>query len=119
MTTKGEKHGMFKSHRENDFIGLLLGILATWRVASLLYREAGPFEVFERIRNTAGVKHDTEGEPYAHNQIGKMLCCFWCTSVWAALPIAVLQRRLSPVIVLAYSAGAIFLGLVRVKLERQ
>ncbi len=119
MNTMEARHKTFRSGGENSFIGLLLGILATWRMASLLYREAGPFELFDRIRKTAGVKHDGTGEPYSDNQIGKMLCCFWCTSVWAALPIAVLQRRLSPVIILAYSAGAIFLGLVRVKLERR
>lgn len=102
-------------------MNLLVGILATWRLSSLLFREGGPFEMFDRVREIAGVRHDEHGEAVADNQIGKMLSCFWCTSVWSALFINALEDRrcISLNKVLAYSAGAIFLGFIHVRLEQK
>lgn len=60
-----------------DLPGLLLGALATWRLASLLHAEDGPFDLFALLRDAAG-----------SGFWGKMLACFRCTSLWAALPFA-------------------------------
>lgn len=98
-------------------IDLLTGILATWRLTHLLYAgdppEDGPFEMFAKIRDAAGVKFDEHSIPVSDNQIGKMLCCFWCTSVWAGLAVTGLQGSVSLRKVLAYSAGAILLEELR------
>lgn len=61
---------------------VLLG-LAGWRISSLLVYEAGPFDVFQHLRN---LFQPTVGE--ITNPIGKMLTCVWCTSVWTVLLVA-------------------------------
>jgi hypothetical protein len=76
---------------------LLRLILATWRLTSLLVQERGPDAVFQRIR-----------AHYYGTEVGKALGCFWCTSLWAAIAIVLLDR-ICPVAVdiLAVSTGAI------------
>lgn len=59
--------------------GIVLGVLAVYRIASLLTSEDGPWDIMVRLRRWAG-----EGF------WGKLLDCFACSSVWAALPIACL-----------------------------
>jgi hypothetical protein len=92
---------------------LLIRILATWRLASLLHSEEGPFEVFAQLRDVAGVRYDEHSKPVSDNQIGKMLSCFWCTSVWAAAIVGVLQGELNVLHILSDSAGAILIEQVR------
>lgn len=92
---------------------MIEGILATWRLASLLHREDGPWEIFAQIRDIAGVKYDEQSQAYSDNQIGKMLTCFWCISVWSALVVGLLRKKFNPVEILAYSAGAILVEKVR------
>lgn len=76
---------------------LLRLILATWRLTSLLVQEVGPYRVFVRLR---AAQRDTE--------IGAALECVWCTSVWAALFIVLLDHICPAAVdVLAFSAGAI------------
>jgi hypothetical protein len=84
-------------------IDLLIGILATWRLTSLLHNEDGPFDMFALARDAAGVRYDELSRPVSDNPVGKALTCFYCTSVWAGLIIG----RGSIVRALAYSAGAI------------
>lgn len=78
-------------------VNLLRLILATWRLTSLLVQERGPYVVFQRIR-----------DHYKGTEVGTALECVWCTSVWAAVLIVLLDR-VCPVAVdiLAVSAGAI------------
>lgn len=59
------------------FYWLVIGILVVWRVAHLFYGEDGPWEVFVRLRRAAG-----EGF------WGSLLDCFYCLSLWVALPLA-------------------------------
>jgi hypothetical protein len=86
------------------FFGLTLGILAVWRVTHLFTAEDGPGEILARLRQTVG-----EG------LWGRLLDCFYCLSLWVALPFALF---LSPPTAgwgesllawLALSAGAILL----------
>ncbi|MFT3979686.1 MAG: hypothetical protein QM687_04395 [Ferruginibacter sp.] len=53
----------------------ILSILATWRLTHLLSKEDGPFDwvYFLRIKAGAGF-------------FGSLLDCFYCVSVWIALP---------------------------------
>jgi hypothetical protein len=57
--------------------GLVLGGLAVWRITYLLSLEDGPADVFIRLRTFA-----------AKVPGGKLLTCFYCLSMWVAIPFA-------------------------------
>ncbi len=83
------------------FYWLIIGILVVWRITHLFYGEDGPGEIFVRLRRAVG-----EGF------WGSLLDCFYCLSVWIALPFAcwigeTWKQRL--LLWLALSAGAILL----------
>lgn len=84
-----------------QFYGLALGILCVWRITHLLHAEDGPWDVMARLRARVG-----------DGFWGSLLDCFYCLSLWIAVPFAVLlgytwkeQLLLWP----ALSAGAILL----------
>ena len=80
---------------------LLAGILAVWRVTHLLHAEEGPWDLSVRLRRAAG-----------DGFWGRLLDCFYCLSLWVALPIALLiGSGLAPkfVLWLGLSGGAIAL----------
>ena len=58
---------------------LLVAVLATWRLAHLLAREDGPFDLVLRLRVRLG-------EGFA----GRTLDCPYCLSLWLAAPFALL-----------------------------
>ena len=61
---------------------LLIGALATWRLAALLVTDDGPFDVFENIRKCVGVYYTDEiGRPLS--VLGKLFSCMWCMSIWS------------------------------------
>ena len=62
---------------EMKFYWLVLGILAVWRITSLVALEDGPADVFVRLRESVG-----------DGVIGKGLSCFYCMSLWDAAPFA-------------------------------
>src|SRR5213083_2129939 len=83
------------------FYALTLGILSVWRITHLLYGEDGPADVFVRLRRLAG-----------RSLFGQLLDCFYCLSVWIAVPFALWlggtwQERM--LLAPALSAGAILL----------
>jgi hypothetical protein len=49
--------------------------LANWRITHLFSKEDGPFNIIFLIRKKAG-----------NGFFGSLLDCFYCTSVWVALP---------------------------------
>ncbi|MHA2079086.1 MAG: DUF1360 domain-containing protein [Candidatus Thorarchaeota archaeon] len=63
--------------------------MATWRLASLLVNERGPFDIFMRIRELTGIEHDVEDDffPWSipDTFFGNLFGCVWCMSVWVAL----------------------------------
>jgi Protein of unknown function (DUF1360) len=59
------------------FYWLLLGALAVWRVTHLLAGEDGPWDLVLRLRQAAG-----------SGFWGRLMDCFYCVSVWVALPFA-------------------------------
>jgi hypothetical protein len=61
------------------FYWLVLGILTVWRITHFLQAEDGPWEIVVLLRRRAG-----EGF------WGKLLDCFYCLSVWVAVPFAFL-----------------------------
>jgi hypothetical protein len=91
----------------SHFYGLIVGILVVWRLAHLLYAEDGPWDVMLRLRRAAGEEF-----------WGSLLDCFYCLSLWLALPFALLLGDgLTERLLLwpALSAGAIFLERVSAK----
>ncbi len=61
------------------YYALALGALAVWRITHLLNAEDGPFRLLARLRRLAGVGF-----------WGEMLDCFYCLSLWIAVPFALL-----------------------------
>lgn len=55
----------------------VLASLATWRIAFLLVREAGPAEMLVHFRAWAGTV-----------LLGRLLSCVKCTGMWIAIPFA-------------------------------
>jgi hypothetical protein len=62
---------------EIKFYLLLVGALSVWRVTHLLQAEDGPWDIVVRLRRSAGAGF-----------WGKLLDCFYCLSMWVALPFA-------------------------------
>ena len=56
---------------------LLVAVLATWRASHLVVAEDGPWDVVVRLRRRAGT-----------GMIGRLMDCFYCTSLWVAAPMA-------------------------------
>lgn len=83
------------------FIGLVVGLLAVWRITHLLQAEDGPWEVVLRLRRAAG-----------QGMLGRLLDCFYCLSLWVAAPVALLVGEGTVARLLlwpALSGGAILL----------
>jgi Protein of unknown function (DUF1360) len=56
---------------------VLISSLAAWRLTHLFWGEDGPWNIFVRLRNLAGASF-----------VGQVLDCFYCLSLWIALPLA-------------------------------
>jgi Protein of unknown function (DUF1360) len=59
------------------FYWLTLGVLAVWRITHFFNAEDGPFNVGVRLRRMMGT-----------SVLGDLLDCFYCLSVWVAIPFA-------------------------------
>ena len=84
-----------------NFTWLMLGMLCVWRLTHLLVAEDGPWHLIARLRELAG------GAFW-----GGLLDCFYCLSLWTALPVALLigENGLTRVLLWpALSGGAILL----------
>jgi len=58
-------------------MGFLLCTLATWRLTHLLVAEDGPWDVIVRLRARLG-----------DSVVGQAMDCFYCSSLWLAIPFA-------------------------------
>ena len=79
----------------------VLASLATWRLAHLVAEEDGPANVIAHARARAGT-----------SQLGELMDCFYCLSLWAAAPLALVtapRRRDVPLTWLALSGAACLL----------
>jgi hypothetical protein len=59
------------------FYWFVLGTLAVWRIAHLLNAEDGPWNLLTGLRRAAGAGF-----------WGKLLDCFYCLTLWIAIPFA-------------------------------
>ena len=57
-----------------NFFDMLVAALAVWRLAHMFRYEAGPWDVFIRIREKLG-----------DNVLGKAMDCVACMSIWLAV----------------------------------
>jgi uncharacterized protein DUF1360 len=55
----------------------VVAVLGTWRVAHLVAREDGPFDVIVRLRTRAG-----------DSTLGRLMDCPHCVGLWIAMPFA-------------------------------
>jgi hypothetical protein len=55
-----------------------IAVLGVWRITHLLVAEDGPADIIVRLRRAVG-----------SGAIGKALDCFYCSSVWIAVPFAI------------------------------
>lgn len=100
-----------------DYREFIVCCLAVWRLSSLFIHEDGPWNMFQRIREWAGIVHDENGVPWIvpGSFFAQLLSCVWCISVWFGAFFAV-GMLLFPAITLviaipfALSAVAIFLN---------
>lgn len=84
-------------------VHLLLLILATWRLSHLLSKEDGPYDIATRIRYWAGVRYDKNSSEYPETELGKLVMCMYCNSVWIGMGLVALYA-LSPKLTLLLSA---------------
>jgi hypothetical protein len=56
----------------------LLASLAVWRLTHLLSKEDGPFDSIYHLRRRLGQRF-----------FGRLLDCFYCLSIWLALPVGI------------------------------
>jgi Protein of unknown function (DUF1360) len=92
-----------------EFYWLIIDILVVWRITHLLQGEDGPWNLLVRLRQSAG-----------RGFWGGLLDCFYCLSLWVALPAALLTAqgwKLRLILWPALSGGAIILERVSSKNE--
>ena len=81
--------------------GLAIGILGVWRVSHLLHAENGPWNAVELFRKLVGAGF-----------WGGLFGCFYCLSLWVAVPFALLlsgETKQRLLLWPALSAGAILI----------
>lgn len=78
---------------------LLVDAVATWRLASLMVYEDGPFEVFTHLRSVRALSGITS--------------CFWCASVWAGFAVVAMPLPLRG-LVRALALSGLAIGVQRV-----
>jgi len=62
-----------------DWLRFTLGAIATWRITHLFIVEDGPWEILARFRKVA-----------ASGVLRGLLDCFYCLSLWVAIPFSLL-----------------------------
>jgi hypothetical protein len=73
-------------------IELIIMAVSTWRVSSMLVDEAGPGDVFVKLRAKIGVSYNAFSERVAANPVASLFLCVWCMSVWVGTGVFLLYR---------------------------
>lgn len=72
-----DKAGLIKTNNMSWFY-FFISSLAVWRITHLLGKEDGPFDIIYLMRRKAGTGF-----------FAKLLDCFYCLSIWVALPFGI------------------------------
>jgi len=101
----------------NAWIVFVILTLAAWRIGNLIHYERGPLAIFQRFREAFGVSHDEDGEPIAwpDTEIGKLLSCLDCGTIWVGIGLVVFylsagKMAVYVALLFALSAAAIIIG---------
>jgi hypothetical protein len=80
-----------------NILYLILSVFVVWRLTHLLGKEDGPFDLIFWIRKKAG-----------NSFFGKLMDCFYCLSIWIALPFGMWlgQNRIEKILVWLALSGA-------------
>jgi hypothetical protein len=83
---------------DGSIVWFVLCWLASWRITALFCYDAGPFQVFTRLRRLL-----------ARIGLGRLITCFHCTAIWvSALVVGVLfEMRWTTGVVFLAVAGAV------------
>jgi len=78
--------------RPDNLLEFMVLSLAAWRLAALLVYEAGPWDIFRRLRERIGIQHDDSGQPasWPDGGLGRLFACVWCVSFWTTLVVCVI-----------------------------
>ena len=91
----------------------IVGTLAVWRASYMLQNDVGPYGIFARLQAWFW------SEPHKVGGVKDMFRCFYCLSIWVALPVAVILAWNNfwylPIYWLALSGGAVFINLLHEK----
>ncbi len=82
----------------DQWVWLLISILAVWRITSFICFDAGPFDAMTKIRLIL-----------YKLKLGKLIDCFHCSAVWVSiiLSLAIYRVNLSTIfLTLAIAGGA-------------
>ena len=82
-------------------VAVVLAVLAVWRVTHLIVEEDGPWDLLVGVRKLGTAIG-----------LGRLLTCFYCASVWIAIPFTLLianDWRSIVICIPALSGGAILL----------
>ena len=93
-----------------QFYWLIVGVLCTWRITHLVAKEDGPWGIIARLRRLAG-----------DGFWGELMDCFYCLSLWTAIPFAMVvgvDWRARVLLAVAFSAGAVLIENFRDKPAR-
>lgn len=58
----------------------------------MLVDEAGPGDIFVKLRDVIGVRYDAFSQRTATNFISSLFLCVWCMSVWVGTGVFLLYR---------------------------
>ena len=92
---------LYSQLAEINPMAFILCTLAVWRIAYLISQEDGPFDIIIKLR-----------KPFGQGTIGKLMDCFYCLSLWLAIPFACLLALTildGVILVLALSGAACIL----------
>jgi hypothetical protein len=69
-------------NENNSIWRFCLSALAVWRLTHLVAEEDGPWDMIARLRVWLGA-----------SVLGRLMDCFYCVSLWIALPLAVITSN--------------------------
>tara|TARA_B100001250_G_scaffold402800_1_gene416400 strand:+ start:319 stop:609 length:291 start_codon:yes stop_codon:yes gene_type:complete len=62
----------------------LLASVAVWRITRMLWTERGPLDIFTKVRAKLAQRQKRMGGMF------DLVSCFYCLSIWVAVPLALL-----------------------------
>ncbi len=70
-----------------DTLTIVILGLSTYRLTKLLFNEAGPFDIFGKLRLIVGVAYDEHSNRIAKNPVAEIFNCPHCLGVWVGFAI--------------------------------